>query len=434
MPKKVHKRFNPTSLQRWKEPGLFCDGGGLYLRCKEGGSKQWVFRFRFPVIDPATMQRTGQSDHSHGLGSVDDWTLDSVREEARRMRRLLRDGFHPMYHRRKEAAEVAIKETAHGKMFRQACAAFIVDEGRRNDGTDWNAKHAYQWNRTINEACAVFGDLRCADISRDHVKQFLLRRSDEFKGATFWDARRETARRYRQRLITILDYCKRQAWRSGDNPADINDKDLSGIQQARPVHHEALQYHDAPAFVSTLAAKNGQAAKALRFLILTCARTSEVLHATWSEVDFDNAIWTVAADRMKNRKAWRVPLAKQTVAFLKAHKTHTGKSEYLFPTEEGKNKGGPLSNMAMLALMSRMKIDAKPHGFRATFTDWSTATQSHIDEEIRELALAHTVQDKTKKAYRRSDFLEQRRPLAQSWADYVLTTKRGKLSVVAAAA
>ena len=153
------------------------------------------------------------------------------------------------------------------------------------------------------------------------------------------------------------------------------------------------------------------AALALEFTILTAARSGEVIGATWAEVDLDKAIWTIPADRMKAAKEHRVPLSPRAVAILESLQPLG--SEHLFPGA----KGGKLSGMAMAMLMRRMKVDATVHGFRSGFRDWAAECTGYA-HEVAEMALAHTIENKVERAYRRGDLFDKRRRLMDDWATY----------------
>ena len=176
-----------------------------------------------------------------------------------------------------------------------------------------------------------------------------------------------------------------------------------------------MGYADVPTFVAKLREREGVAALALEFCILTAARTGEVLGARWSEIDFGACVWTVPAERMKAGREHRVPLSERALAILeKLSATRMG--ELIFPGQRG---GKPLSNMALEMLMRRMEIEgATVHGFRSAFRDWA-GNETHFAREIAEAALAHTVGDKAEQAYRRGDALEKRRALMSAWADYL---------------
>src|SRR6185295_17632995 len=157
----------------------------------------------------------------------------------------------------------------------------------------------------------------------------------------------------------------------------------------------------------------GTSSRALEFLILCAARTGEVLLATPAEFDLEKAIWTVPGKRMKSGREHRVPLSPRAVEIVKAQLELN--ELYVFPGQKPKK---PLSNMAMLALLKRMKReDLTVHGFRSTFRDWS-AEQTSYSHEVCEVAFAHAVGDKVEAAYRRGDLFEKRQRLALDWSKH----------------
>nr|WP_281496608.1 site-specific integrase [Pseudohalocynthiibacter sp. F2068] len=163
------------------------------------------------------------------------------------------------------------------------------------------------------------------------------------------------------------------------------------------------------------------AAKALMFTCLTGSRTGEVLGAKWDEIDFDNAVWNVPAERMKTEALHRVPLTSAMVEILEP--LQAMKSEYVF---EGQKRHRPLSNMAMLMLLRRMKIEGVTvHGFRSTFRDWASEV-ANAPREVAEISLSHQLGNNVERAYARSDLLERRRTLMERWAAYV-TGEQGKV-------
>jgi integrase len=183
------------------------------------------------------------------------------------------------------------------------------------------------------------------------------------------------------------------------------------------VHHAALPWSDISAFMQQLASLSAVSARALEFLILTAARTGEVIGARWSEVDMDAALWTIPASRMKAAKEHRVPLSEAAAEILHGMARLRGREldAFVFP---GQVAGKPLSNMSMIALIKRMRLsDVTPHGFRSTFRDWAGETTGHPSDVI-ELALAHTVGSKVEAAYRRGDMFQKRRALMDDWAAF----------------
>ena len=176
-----------------------------------------------------------------------------------------------------------------------------------------------------------------------------------------------------------------------------------------------MEFKDAPEFVKDLSAKPDYSAKALMMTILCAVRTNETIGATWSEFDLDNRIWTIPAERMKAGVEHRVPLSTAAMDLLpKLHRIDG--NPYVFP---GAKRNKPLSNMAMLQMLRGMRVGLTVHGFRSTFHDWASETTLHPDT-IAEMALAHTIKNKTERAYRRGDAFQRRQDLMQQWCDYLL--------------
>jgi integrase len=223
-----------------------------------------------------------------------------------------------------------------------------------------------------------------------------------------------------------LDWAKVRGYREGENPARWRghlDKLLPPRAKVRKVeHHAALPYSELPNFMIALQAQDGVAARALEFAILTAARTGEVLGARWGEIDTAEKLWAIPSERMKAGKEHRVPLSARSMAILQDMKplSHFGQSQnaaeaFVFP---GGKHGQPLSNMAFLMLLRRMKReDLTAHGFRSTFRDWA-AERTNFPSEVAEMALAHTVSSKVEQAYRRGDMFERRRRMMTAWSEF----------------
>ena len=180
--------------------------------------------------------------------------------------------------------------------------------------------------------------------------------------------------------------------------------------------------------MAALAERDGMSALALRFVILTAARTGEVRGMRWREVDLDAKVWVVPGERMKASKTHRVPLSPAALGVLHEVLPLRRKADDLvFPSVR---KNTALSDMALSEVVRRMNTsnvagapplwrDAEgrpivPHGFRSTFRDWAGETRPE-GREVVERALAHSIKDKAEAAYARSDLLDKRRPLMEAW-------------------
>jgi integrase len=237
-----------------------------------------------------------------------------------------------------------------------------------------------------------------------------------------WRDKPKTASRLRGRIEAVLDYASARGWRTGDNPARwrghlANLLPAAG-KLARVVHHSALPWQEIEAFLRALAKQQGVAALALRFTILTAARTGEAIGACWREFDMRGATWTVSADRMKAGREHRVPLSDAALSVLReAAKLRMTEDPlaYVFP---GARLGKSLSSMATFMLLRRMqRADLTTHGFRSTFRDWAGETTA-FPREVIEMALAHRLGDAAEQAYARGDLFEKRRRLMAEWAEF----------------
>ena len=322
-------------------------------------------------------------------------SLAEAREQALHYRKIARDGGDPSLIRKREQVEIPTFEKA----------AEQVHEERRS--TWRNAKHAQQWINTLRQyAYPEIGKIRVDLVDTPAVLRAL---------APIWLTKAETARRLRQRIGIVLDWAKAAGFREGDNPVSGVTKGLPK-QPAKEGHHAALPYRQVPAFVARLQKEgDGELARlAMEFLILTASRTSEVLNARWAEVDLDGKTWIVPAERMKAKRAHRVPLAPRCLEILQRAKYLAADSPLVFP---GRTNSKPMSNMVLLSMLKRMEVPATTHGFRSSFRDWAAETTS-FPRELAEMALAHTIENKVEAAYRRGDLFEKRRTMMEAWAEY----------------
>ena len=230
--------------------------------------------------------------------------------------------------------------------------------------------------------------------------------------------KKETARRVRQRIDAVMRWAKAMGYRTGDNPAALegNLEYLLPAQKQEVSHHPALAFEDLPSFWTALSAIQTVSADALRFLILAAAKSGEVRGATWDEIDFEKALWSLPAARMKNAKRHRVPLGKEAITILEKRRG-LSTCKYVF---EGQKPNRPISDMAMLSLMRKRfpELDAVPHGFRSTFRDWAE-NQSYPHCAV-EYCLAHSVKNKTEAAYQRDDLLSTRRNIMTNYGSMLI--------------
>jgi len=373
-------KLTAKKVESLKAPGHYVDGDGLALVIGRRGGKSWVLR---------TMIQGRRRDV--GLGGVTWVTLAEAREKAREARKIAREGGDPIAAKKAHVACPTFAEAAQ-----KVHADQIVGQGK-------NEKHKAQWINTLTTYAFPFiGEKSIRDIGQADILRVL---------SSIWTEKPETARRVRQRIKTVMDWARTAGHFEGVNPVEGVEK---GLAKQRDIvkHHAAMPWQDVPALIPNLG--DSITAMALRFLILTAARTGEVIGATWSEIDLQKRLWVVSAERMKAKREHRVPLTAEAIEILE--KVRGLDDDFVFP---GQKRGKGLSNMAMAQLLKRVgHTDITVHGFRSSFRDWA-AERSNMPREIAELSLAHDVGNAVERAYRRSDLLEQRLKLIRLWSSFV---------------
>lgn len=371
------------------------------LQVTPAGVKSWCFRY---TIKTKTRMM--------GLGPVHRISYDEALKRTRKAQVLLDEGIDPLAERDRIKAEQAAEQVQ--KMTFRACAEAFIASHR----SGWkSAKHAAQWSATLEAyAYPVLGDKPVADIDVTLVKKVI---------EPIWHTKNETAERTRSRLEKVLGWASVHGYRTGENPARWAGY-LSEIFPKRAAvrkikHHPALPYSDLPAFMQLLQGASGIGAWVMRFLILTATRTTEARAAEWSEIDLEQHLWLIPAERMKASRPHRVPLSEPAMEILRFMKTlneaNPVPSKYVF---QGQSQGQHPSEAIMLSLLKRIdRTDIVPHGFRSTFRDY-VAEQTDFPREIAEAALAHSLRDKTEAAYQRGDYLEKRRELMDAWGRYCI--------------
>ncbi|MEH2485007.1 integrase [Bradyrhizobium sp. AZCC 2230] len=359
---------------------------------------------------------------------IDAAGLKALEWQAAELRKLIKAGRDPLAERDADAAATATAATTINRIAVDTFEAVARDYiAQHKDG--WkNAKHLQQWENTLEAyAYPIIGKLLPHEITTDDVLKVLRQDHEraERKG-TLWTGARETASRLRMRIETVIGAAKakgitntdkREIWINHHNPAQWKDHLehwLNGKQSRG--HFNAMDWKDAPAFMIELREKPDYSAKALMLTILCATRTNETLNSQRTEFDLDNAIWIIPAERMKAGVEHRVPLSDAAVQLLRSLPT-IDENPYVFP---GMKRGKPLGHMSMLELLCGMREGFTVHGFRSTFQDWAEDTTMHPDV-ITDMALAHTIKNKTKRAYRRGNAFDRRRDLMQQWCDYLLT-------------
>jgi integrase len=438
------KKLTAALLNSSLAPGRYHDGGnlGLFLRVDPNGARFWIQRISIKGKVTAT-GKTGRAEM--GLGSYPLVSLADARARATINKSMAMQGGDPLEAKRKARDAMT---------FAQAVEHVLTAKGAEFR----SEKHKKQWRATLDTyAAPILGPMLLPSIEARHVLRVLQ---------PIWTEKTETASRLRGRIEAVLSWATVAGHRTGDNPARWKGNLAELLPKPGKVaeagNHPARTLSDLPRWWAELDRREGMAARALQFALMCCARSGEVRGMTWAEVDFGDApgathatratsatratqgaIWTVPAGRMKADREHRVPLTPEAVALLEALPRVKGTDLVFFAPQ-----GGMLSDMSLSAVMRRMQetelkrlaeadkaagiespkgprgfVDARsgraavPHGLRSTFRDW--AAEHGIDRDLAEMALAHSVGSEVERAYRRSDMLERRRALMETWGQAV---------------
>lgn len=353
------------------------DGDGLRLDVDKNGNRSWVFRYTSPT--------TGKERYA-GFGSADAVTLVEARDARDEARKLIRAGQDPIDDRNAKRVEAKV-DASRSVTFKVYAEGFISgrEAGWKND------KHRQQWRNSLRDyAYPHIGHKAVADVDTADVLKVLR---------PVWDVKKETARRVRGRIEVILNAAKAESLRAGENPALWRghlDQVLSRRKKSEVKHHPALPYEEMPDFWKSLTADTSDAARMLRWIILTACRFNEAYNLD-PAAELKGELWTIPAIRMKGEREHKVPLTKLALAQLPFRS---------------------VSDVTLSNCIARhTSTIATTHGMRSTFRDWAGDCTS-FSRDIAEMALAHAVSDETEAAYRRSTALAKRRSLMEAWAAY----------------
>ncbi|WOJ95797.1 tyrosine-type recombinase/integrase [Congregibacter brevis] len=375
--------------------------GGLYLNCSppvtensKTYARSWILKT--PV---------GNKLPELGLGPYPEITLSKARDKAREVKEKIREGFDPLSQRRQARSEI-LKAQAKSVTFKQLAERYIAKKSR-----EFKTAKQTQKLRSHLETYAYghIGRLVVEDIERAHIIAMLT---------PIWETKTETAKRVRATVERILDMGGAEGIRTGDNPARWKgnlELTLPAPDKIAKVKHlAAMPYAELPMFMGELCKRSTIGATALRFGILTAARSGEIRGATWREIDLDAKVWTIPADRMKNGRTHKVPLTSEAKKLLRALPRD---NELVFPSPTGRM----LSDMTLTKVLKDMGHKVTQHGFRATFRTWAQE-ETEYAEEVCELALGHVNSDATRAAYARSELLDKRSLLMTDWEEFCHAT------------
>lgn len=394
---KIAQAMSERKVASLKTPGRYAVGGvvGLYLEVSQSGYRSWVFRFK-----------TEGRRKDMSLGSYPLVGLADARLLASEKRGLIAKGVDPLQVRHQAKLDAKLCQTTE-KTFDWCAQEYI-----KSKKSEWkNPKHIQQWGNTLKTHASQFiGSMHVSKIEVQHVLQCLQ---------PIWHETTETATRVRGRIEAVLAWAHTMKYRPNpSNPATwkghLENLLPAPSKIAKVTHHRALDSAEMPKFMHQLNGIETISARALELLIFTATRSNEVRGMRWSEVDLEKQVWIIPAERMKASNEHQIPLSLPALKLLNAMPRLVD-SDLVFPGSKNK----PLSDMALLQLVRRMGVDAVPHGFRSTFSDWA-GDETEYERDLIEFALAHKVADKVAAAYRRKTALERRRSLMEDWANACL--------------
>ena len=379
-------KLTAMGVKNLVEPGRYSDGEGLILKLSGKGKGSWIVR----------IQANGKR-RDIGLGPLSELPLADAREAARALRKEVKAGVDVLAERKKEALIIPTFSDA---------AKLVHDEHK----VAWkNGKHQAQWIKTLETyAFPNLGDKLVSEIEGPAIRDTL---------SPIWLTKPETARRVRQRIGSVLDWACAKGFRETEAPMRSVLRGLPR-QPKKQGHLAAMPYQDLPAFINWLRGRSSVGRLALEFVILNASRSGEVRGACWNEIDLKKKLWTIPAERMKAGTAHVIPLSEAALDVLKrAKEFRSPVSDLIFP---GQNPRRQLSDMTLLKILRDKGDDYTVHGFRSSFRDW-VAERTNYPSEVAEAALAHTIANKVEAAYRRTDYLDKRKPMMADWADFCLS-------------
>lgn len=390
-----------TNAKPKEKDYVLSDGDGLQLRVRTNGSRLWNFNYRHPI----TKKRINM-----GLGAFPELSLANARKKTIEARELVADGIDP-----KEARDSKLSEMQKELEDTLLNLAKEWFERKKESVTPNYADDIW---RSLE--LHIFPDLGTCPISKIDAQTVIKKLKPlEAKGSL------ETVKRLCQRLNEIMVY----AVNVGKLTSNPIDKIYSGFQKPKKKNMAALKPNELPELMNAIA--NASIKKVTRFLIEwqlhTMSRPAEAAGAKWEEIDLENKLWIVPAERMKKRKEHKVPLTEQTIALLEKLKPISGHRDFLFPSDRDPKK--PCNSQTANMALKRMGFENRlvSHGLRS-LASTTLNEQGFVPDDI-ESALAHVDKNQVRSAYNRTDYLERRRPMMSWWSEHITAAAEGNVSL-----
>lgn len=399
------------------KPGRHADGQGLYLLVKPTGARSWLLRVQYMgkrrdiglgSVD-LSPRRPGDPIEDVPLLQRKSLTLAEAREKSAMLRKLAQAGLDPVTERDREKRRIPT--------FAEA-----VDLAHEEFAKGWVDKHAAAFKASLQTHIVPnLGQHRVDVIDHAMVRDAL---------AGIWTEKPVMARKLRVRINQVLGFCKARNWRTRDLP-DAKEVRKGLAKHGRAKHFAAMPFKRVPEFIASILTEESTPGRlALAFAVLTAARSGEVRHATWEQIDLESGTWTRPAELMKMRVEHVVPLNTAAMELLNRAKEISGGHGLIFPGKGGKS----LSDMTLTkALRTAGQNDVTVHGFRSSFRDWAAEMMPTVPAMVAEMALAHSVGTETERAYLRSDLQDLRRSLMTAWGSYVTGAPAGNVTPIRSA-
>ena len=385
-------KLTTAKIKSIKKPGMYGDGGSLFLRVAPGGSKAWVVKVQVKGRTITTKKgNTRALRREIGLGGVEYTSLAEARNKAIEIRQAAREGIDPV----SEKLKVGMPS------FREA-----VEKTFEAYSINWREKHKKNWRQVINaHAMLKLADLQIDQIGRAEIVAVI---------SPIWNEKPETGRKLKLALRQVME------WAKGSGFCEHNAVDQ--VNGALPVHekledeieqraHDYIPYQDAEAVLKMIREHDAPEVSrlCLEFLILTGVRSGEARGARCDEIKGD--VWELPGARTKNKKKFRVPLSGAALDVLEKAKAHDNGSGYVFPS----SRRGAITDYYMARMMK--KTEGTIHGWRSTLRTYLEKCTS-ASFEVKETCLNHSLPALVRR-YQRDDLLDERRAVMQAWGAYV---------------
>jgi integrase len=370
------------------------DGAGLRLRIRPDGSSSWIYRYRLHG-----------KEKNLGIGAYPKLSLADARAKAAENRAEIVKGINPLVAKKSRKAEQAIKE--------EQTLSTVAKEWLAHNKSEWSTNY-YVRNEGLFRRFLLpdLGRLPIDQITESYLFSVLKPHYDR--------GRKESVRRARSIAAQIFSYA-RHTHRCTHNPArDMADNTY--FKKPPIKHFTAIAQSDVPELIEKLN-KTGtgqiltpKTVCGLLLALYTGLRDYSLRAAMWSEIDFEKQIWVVPASRMKSGREHRVPLPKQAITALKniEHLTFRGPDSYIFAS--GATKTGHMAENTLRLALHRLGYKVTVHGFRSLITD--VLNEKGFNSDAIERQLDHVEKSQVRRAYLRSEFVEERLRMMAWFADW----------------